>query len=183
MARAINVRYEHNGYMTQAIKYPKQTVAACVKYLKPRLDKFDAIAFTGNSGALIAPMVAMRLGKPIILVRKEKERSHSDRRCEGASKVLWSTEPLRYLILDDFMSSGKSVYRIVRDVQKFTYGGVCVGFLSYARLIDDGKGVITNVKRELKFIQDRRDTFLVNEQRISQGDFNAAFAASAEDWS
>ncbi len=56
--------------------------AACEKL---RGLDFDAIAFTGSSGALIAPMLAWRLGKGLILVRKGGPRTNvpHHERCRG----------------------------------------------------------------------------------------------------
>src|SRR6185437_651522 len=66
------------------------------------VEDFDAIAFTGLSGALVAPIVADLLGKELIAVRKEKT-NHSSNQIEGyiAGKT--------YIILDDCRSSGKTI--------------------------------------------------------------------------
>lgn len=49
------------------------------------------------SGALIAPIVALRMNKPIIMVRKSSEKSHSSRIVEGYKAAS------KYVILDDLI--------------------------------------------------------------------------------
>ncbi len=44
---------------------------------------FDAVAFRGMSGAILAPILALRLGKTMIMVRKPGAYCHSDYRVEG----------------------------------------------------------------------------------------------------
>lgn len=72
---------------------------------------FDAIAFTGLSGALIAPSVADLLKKPIIAVRKEKT-PHSSRRIEGFCGGK------SYIILDDCRDTGNTILRIYKTLKK-----------------------------------------------------------------
>lgn len=69
--------------------------------------RFDAIAFSGMSGALVAPAVAMALQKPMILARKSTDDSHA-----GRGVVEGALEANTYIIIDDFMSSGDTIRRI-----------------------------------------------------------------------
>jgi adenine/guanine phosphoribosyltransferase-like PRPP-binding protein len=73
--------------------------------------EFDAIAFSGQSGSLIAPIVAMLMGKSLIVVRKRGVRSHSSYIVEGdrAAKS--------YLILDDLTSSGQTIEYIQESLR------------------------------------------------------------------
>lgn len=89
--------------------------------------EFDAVAFSGMSGALVGPIVAMRTKTYPIFVRKsmKAEAHHSGRRVEGAFGT-----PLRYIIVDDFVSSGKTIRRIVQEVGKVS-GATCVGAVLY----------------------------------------------------
>lgn len=72
---------------------------------------FDAIAFTGMSGAIFAPRLASKMGKELLLVRKPNDDSHSCRIVEASSGKVTS-----YIVVDDFMSSGNTVDRIVKAV-------------------------------------------------------------------
>lgn len=73
--------------------------------------KFDAIAVRGMSGAIIGGAIAHELSKPIILVRKDdhEEAHHSCMDVEGP--IDWAP-PARYVIVDDFVSSGNTLRRI-----------------------------------------------------------------------
>lgn len=86
------------------------------------LPAFDAIAFTGLSGSVIAGAVALAMDKYLYCVRKSKENRHSDYVVEGPSTGL------RYIILDDFISTGSTIRRIVEMVQAHTDNSAkCVG--------------------------------------------------------
>jgi len=67
---------------------------------------FDSIAFTGNSGAIFAGALAATMGKGLFLVRKPDDSTHSDYSVEGDSGFL------RYLFVDDFISTGVSRDRV-----------------------------------------------------------------------
>ena len=73
--------------------------------------EFDAIAYTGQSGALVAPTIAYLLNKHLIMVRKDVELSgsHSFNRVEG---YVNKNEPINYIIIDDFVETGKTINTI-----------------------------------------------------------------------
>lgn len=73
------------------------------------LGPFDAIAFTGLSGSVIAGAVALAMDKYLYCVRKSEENRHSDHVVEGPYTGL------RYVIIDDFISTGSTIRRI-RDM-------------------------------------------------------------------
>jgi adenine/guanine phosphoribosyltransferase-like PRPP-binding protein len=115
-------------YLTDALTpmNTKKLVKAAMTLLK--LYDFDAIAFRGISGALVAPILAYRLNKSLLVVRKPKqtdETSHSGRRVEG------DLNARRYLIVDDFQSSGNTVQAIVEEISKFAPNARCIGALLY----------------------------------------------------
>jgi adenine/guanine phosphoribosyltransferase-like PRPP-binding protein len=88
-------------------------------------DRFDAIAFRGISGAIIAPVVAYLMGKKLIAVRKEAG-SHSDYMVEGP------TSAMRYVIVDDCRSSGKTADKIIEDIdQHLASEHRCIGMYLY----------------------------------------------------
>lgn len=84
--------------------------------------EFDAIAFRGMSGCLLAAPLAYLTGKTLIMVRKP-EQSHTSLIVEGdkAAKT--------YVIVDDFISSGQTVKIIVQEVTKFS-DAKCIGTLT-----------------------------------------------------
>lgn len=86
------------------------------------LPPFDAIAFTGLSGSVIAGAVALAMDKYLYCVRKNGESRHSEYQVEGPSTGL------RYAIIDDFISTGATIERIIEMVSAHTNGtAVCVG--------------------------------------------------------
>lgn len=92
---------------------------------------FDVVAGTGNSGALLCAALSYKLGIPLITVRKEVE-SH----CSGMT-VTGHYLDSRYLIIDDLISSGKTMKRVVNEINRASsYTGrtsKCVGIVLYHR--------------------------------------------------
>lgn len=86
-----------------------RTIKQVVQRLRPLRHDFDSIAFRGNSGSLVAPAVALRLRKPLILVRRGED-CHSHLPVEGNL----ATE--RYAIIDDLVSTGTTVQSIVKAI-------------------------------------------------------------------
>jgi len=90
---------------------------------------FDAIAFRGLSGALIAPIIAMQMGKSLLAVRKD-EKTHSIHKVEG------DISARRYIIVDDFIATGSTVRAILKHVKDFS-GAKCIGVLQAYYLAPD----------------------------------------------
>jgi adenine/guanine phosphoribosyltransferase-like PRPP-binding protein len=109
-------------------KRARYTVTKVVKMIKARGLEFDAIACRGLSALLIAPIVAMRLGKSLIVVRKNGEKNHSNMKVEGDHGAR------TYIILDDFIDSGDTVRAIGESIHKENKEMKCVGFIAYKRL-------------------------------------------------
>jgi adenine/guanine phosphoribosyltransferase-like PRPP-binding protein len=80
---------------------------------------FDAIAFTGVSGAAIAFPLSIVMGKPLICVRKE--HSHDSRATIGVFNAK------RYVIVDDQIYSGDTIERIKNNVYLFSPNSKLVG--------------------------------------------------------
>jgi len=106
----------HSSYLYVALDPHRlaKIVAATVKALQPHKHEFDTIAFRGASGSLVGPAVALRLRKHLLLVRREEDRdaSHSGLLVEGNL----NTE--RYVIVDDFVSSGNTVAKIIEAIKE-----------------------------------------------------------------
>lgn len=86
---------------------------------------FDSIAFTGMSGALLAPTLAYVLDKELIAVRKPDSATHSFHKIEGPK------HPKRYVIVDDFICSGGTMEGIIMRVKQFAPNAECVGVYEY----------------------------------------------------
>ncbi len=96
---------------------------------------FDAIAFRGVSGALTAPTLAYLLKKNVLAVRKIQddgtlEDTHSSHTVEGSSNTL------RYVIVDDFVSTGRTVAAILNAMRHFAPSTRCIGVLEVEGILD-----------------------------------------------
>lgn len=112
------------------------TMRTFVRKAVPVLKKYDfeAFAFRGISGALIAPVLAYKMGKSLIAVRKPKdeESHHSWMKVEGDMNVK------RYIIADDFISTGMTVKSIVRAVRDFAENARCIGAIEFNQFGEEG---------------------------------------------
>lgn len=97
-------------------------IKTAVEILKTWRKDFDAIAVSGYSSALTASIVASKLRKNIVLVRKDCESRNSSYNVEGIHGQ-------RVLFFDDLISSGDTMKRI-RDGIK-TIRCNLVGFYLY----------------------------------------------------
>lgn len=98
------------------------TLSNIIRILKHH--DFDAIAFSGLSGALFAPMVAFALDKTLLAVRKG-EQCHSSRLVEGDYAAR------RFVILDDFISCGDTMRHILDEIHEAVPEAECIGILEY----------------------------------------------------
>lgn len=104
-------------------------IRAAIKVLKPIAHTFDSVAFCGMSGALIAPEIAKKLNKELIMVRKSNKGHHSNYMVEGYYRSN------KYIIVDDFIDSGKTVKRMKKCIdQALNSYTKCLGVLSVQEL-------------------------------------------------
>lgn len=94
---------------------------------------FDAIAFTGISGASMAYILSYNLGVPLICVRKKNDDSHYTRSHYGHIKgrLEGNITAKSYLIVDDWIESGDTVKRIGATIREFNPQAKCAGMLAY----------------------------------------------------
>lgn len=106
----------------------QHTIRHCVKHLKliRKRYPFETIAFSGNSGALIAPTIADRIQCGLTLVRKPGVASHSALEAEGCVN-------LPYIILDDLINTGETINRIRTALRP----ELCVGIFLYEEPVDE----------------------------------------------
>lgn len=93
---------------------------------------FDSIAFMGMSGALVAPTIASRMNKELLMVRKKDEKRHSSFDVEGYSISK------RFVIVDDFVCSGETVTYILDQIKEFAPDSICIGILEINPLVRPG---------------------------------------------
>lgn len=101
-------------------KYRQKVIKVALRLLRKREKEFDAIAVRGVSGLVVGPLLAHTLKKHLIVVRKpsEKADSHADQLIEGPT----TDTQIRYLIVDDFISNGSTVRKIVEEIAKLDGG-------------------------------------------------------------
>lgn len=87
--------------------------------------EFDTIAFSGISGAIVAPMIALWMNKHLLLVRKKNDDTHSRLMVEGYYGVK------KFIVVDDFVSSGTTLRRILEATHQASPVAEFVGVLSY----------------------------------------------------
>lgn len=94
---------------SQRDKTVEQTIEDLYKVRK----QFSVIAYTGHSGACIAPIVAYQLGKPLLIIRKELS-SHSSLMVEGIVDGTY-----RVVLVDDIIVSGETTRRVRAALRKY----------------------------------------------------------------
>jgi len=77
--------------------------------------EFDTIAHRGISGALIAPVVAYKMRKEQIIVRKDRGMG-----CASGRWVEGHKHAKKYIVIDDLLSSGSTFIQTVFGVTAFT---------------------------------------------------------------
>lgn len=95
---------------------------------------FDTIAFRGMSGAFLGPSLAVRLGKKLILVRKDGDRDHTCYAVEGNERTN------RYVIVDEFEYKGNTKRAIIEHVSIFAPDANFVGMLEVGYISRDKIG-------------------------------------------
>jgi len=100
----------------------EQIICKAIKTLKKNKILFDAISVSGYSSAIIAPIIAHKLKKNIVLVRKSSEQRYSNYSVEGQHGQ-------RVLFLDDLIDSGKTFEWVKSGVE--TIGCRIVGIYLY----------------------------------------------------
>lgn len=90
---------------------------------------FDAIAFTGTSGAAMAYILSNMMTVPLICVRKSTEQSHYSMAGHGLIEGFTAAE--RYIIVDDMVCSGATAYAIRKAVETRIPRAKLVGMVLY----------------------------------------------------
>lgn len=81
----------------------------CLKSLAPHKNKFDAIAMSGYSMSLIAPVIADAMNKGLIVVRKSTSGCASQNMVEGCVCD-------NYIIIDDLVCSQTTIKRVKKTI-------------------------------------------------------------------
>jgi len=95
------------------VKSRNRLVKEAVEILKTWTKDFDAIAVSGYSSALVVPIIAHKLKKNIVLVRKTSETRFSNHNVEGQHGQ-------RVLFFDDLIDSGSTFRHIKKGVESIS---------------------------------------------------------------
>jgi adenine/guanine phosphoribosyltransferase-like PRPP-binding protein len=144
--------YSHMSYLEKSIRTAnlRITIRELAAALKGH--QFDAIAFRGMSGALVAPSLALRLNKTLLMVRKDKE-THSYYQVEGD----WAAR--RYVIVDDLIDSGETVATIFEQIRGFASEAICIGIVRYCK-IEHGLRSLHDFEDVMKRIDEEDHKFI-----------------------
>jgi adenine/guanine phosphoribosyltransferase-like PRPP-binding protein len=108
----------------------RRLIKVSLEMIKSARQEFDVIAYRGASGAVTASIIGHALRKPLILVRKDGDKGHSTLKVEGPE---WFR---RYLIVDDFMSTGATYEAIRTALKDHCWDAECLGILEVAYALD-----------------------------------------------
>ncbi len=118
------------GHLKRSLSDSKRTrtVDEILARLKKHRNKFSHIAVQGYSTAILGGIIADRLNKDIVIVRKPREKCYSEHSVEQTGRID------KYIIIDDLICTGATCSRIIQKL------GVadCYGILTY--LEDDSQG-------------------------------------------
>lgn len=86
----------------------KKTISRAKSRIKKYFPPFDFVAVRGVSGVLVGIPIADHFKKPLCIIRKE-DGSHSSKPIEGCNEG-------RYIIVDDFISTGTTIQKIKENL-------------------------------------------------------------------
>jgi hypoxanthine phosphoribosyltransferase len=172
--------YNNSAYYLQSFLNPriaKDIINQCVHELQGK--DFDTIAFRGLSGALIAPQIAALMGKDLVAVRKG-ETCHSSNMVEG------NLQTVRYVIVDDLMSTGDTVRKIMEEINRVAPEATCIGVLQAVVFAPNNNGWIERGDVFDTFLSDSYQETLrernAEKTRQRQKDFKQITTDGVERW-
>ena len=117
------------GYLDNILKPSslKRIAGNMAKMIRKSGVEYDFIAFRGYSGGILAGALSTRLNKPLGFVRKDGEGSHGEPievyENDKYSRVGKFSTSATFIIVDDFISTGTTVNKIIKGMEKAR----CVG--------------------------------------------------------
>jgi adenine/guanine phosphoribosyltransferase-like PRPP-binding protein len=108
-------------------KYLGRHLAALKKAIRGSGVTFNALAFSGYSGAFVAAPLSLALKKPMVMVRKVGEATHGI----YPYRVIGPTVVRSYVIVDDLIDSGRTVTNILEAMKEAYPTAECRGVFLY----------------------------------------------------
>lgn len=129
MSKEKNYRI-HTDYLKKVYDINKfsllvKTAIKSIRTFKKK-NEFDAIAFTGTSGAALAYPISASLKIPLICVRKD-DGNHFEEEIEGCITAT------NYIVIDDFISTGKTMRRVRASITNKIPKSNLIGIFLYAQ--------------------------------------------------
>lgn len=93
---------------------------------------FDTLVGIGFSGSIVIPALALAMGKKFVLIRKETDDSH-----HGRGRLLGELGN-KWVFVDDFVSSGRTRWRVIHKVEEVDSDTEYVGQYMYVNHSDRG---------------------------------------------
>lgn len=133
------VEVRHNYFSRYAIMDPQGTVTMARKRLKG-VD-FDTFVVTGDSGLAVGVLLAWKMGKSLVVIRKPGAQCHDWENFYGEIGSRW-------LFLDDLVETGDTRTRVIKDMSKIIrdheISTVYVGQYEYANRYNRATGKYQN---------------------------------------
>lgn len=132
---------DHSGYQRHIFngaqfKARVEAVSQRVRELNP-----DFVACRGLSGISVASAVSYVTGTPMAVVRKPGENPHSEGLVNGPYGMKG-----RYVIIDDFISSGDTVDDIMDAINSDSEENKCIGIILYSQYTNSTYNSLHNAK-------------------------------------
>lgn len=127
-------------YFYNAFDRPQATIdVVCHELKNPKYGHIDFIVGTGLSGILLLVPISMKSGIPFVVVRRQSdvEKSalkggcHSGTPLELQDQSLLKKKHSRFVIIDDFVSTGGTAIRIHEELKRKFREPECAGLIFY----------------------------------------------------
>jgi len=93
-----------------------------MRELQPVRTQFDAIVVSGLSGVIPGAIVALRLKKQLVVIRKDDDKTHGAA-VEGVGYLMEDFKPNQpYIVLDDFIAMGSTMRRMYNRMKDMGHG-------------------------------------------------------------
>ena len=128
--------YGHNGINADERKV---AVGKCIELIKEHASRTKYIAVRGYSGLVVGTLIADKLDLHMLFVRKPKDVEDWGHGSEIGSPHTIDPDldyagylkSIHYVIVDDIISSGRTVGTIVNKIKEHLPNAVCLGAVTY----------------------------------------------------
>lgn len=101
-------------YLFPAFYNRRENLKKAIATLKTDCATFDTIVCTGVSGVLFASPLALLMKKNLVIIRKNRDGSHSGRKVEANCA---EGEVGKWIFVDDLVDSGATRKRVKREMK------------------------------------------------------------------